>query len=140
MTPEVYDALRAALDHLPPSEPEPAPPTRRLLIRTYAGETIFACLRIDVADSHALRFFGFDASTKMSTEVSWVEFAFFDMESGALGILADGGKVFGPVLSIEPQVIGRPWKRPRRFTPLRLAAANGALVRPRRAPRTRRRR
>ena len=139
MTPEVYDALRAALDHLPPSERDPAPPTRRLLIETAAGETIFACLRIDVADGRGLTFFGFDASTEMSSDISWVQFAFSDMENGALGILAEGGKVFGPVVRVEPQVFGLPMKRPRRFTPLRLAAAGGKLVRPRRAPRTRRR-
>ena len=140
MTPEVYDALRDALAHLPPCEPEPGPATRRLLIKTYAGETIFACQRVERADSHALMFTGFDASNGKLTEDDWGQFCFFDLENGALGILANGGRSFGPVFSILPQVFGLPMKRPRRFTPLRLAAANGALIRPRRAPRARRRR
>lgn len=136
MTPEEFETIKGALDFLPPSADPPDTPTRRLRIETEDGDTILAALRVEGPHPLALIFMGFVRSPDKTGLSDMNKFAFFDFEGGGLGVLRDGGTIYGPVVRIWPEVAGGPRQRPRRFPPLRLATSNGRLVARRRARRT----
>ena len=129
-------SIRSALGFLPSDAAPPDRATRRLRIETYDGRTILGVLRVEKPHPHALLFMGFGNSPDESGVEAWHTFGFFDMEGGGLGILAEGGTIFGPVRLIQPEVAGHPWRRPKSFPPLRLAASNGQLMAQSRARRT----
>lgn len=129
MNPDTQAALLEVLGTLPvcSAPPEPEKVTRRVRIETEEGGTFLAVL--DASSAEGIPAFdGFRAPGRKVAKDGWGSFAFFDLEGGGLGLLAEGGAIQGRVRLVQAEeIVGR---APVDVPHLRLVWSEGRMVRP----------